>query len=245
MLLPSPNQVTAQSDMVSFLGTMFSGVEVIEGLDNRVPEPAGSDFIVVTPTTRQALGSNLEVWSDVVFTATISGNTLTVSAVSFGTIDLSNSNQPSLWGVGVADATPILSQVSGTPGGVGVYTLGGSAQTVSTPTTMAAGEIIVMRPMAITMQLDFHTANVTDAADMSAAFSVLFGTLQSTDAFRGYGHGVGPLYADDPHLAPFVNAEQEWEQRWVVNATVQAFQQVEWPQQFMSQVQVTFVRAGV
>ena len=243
-MLPSPNQYVIQEDLTSFLTTILPTFEAIEGLDNNVSEPMQGDFIVMTPTMRERLGTNVEMWADCAFEATISGNTLTVSQMLLGAIDLSNSNQPPIWGVGVTDATPIIAQVSGTPGGAGVYTLGGAAQTVSTPTLMAAGEIILAAPFAITIQLDFHTSNVTDAADAAATFKNLFGTLQSTDAFRSYGHGVGLLYCDGPHLAPFQNAEQQWEQRWVINATFEAYQQVVWAQQFMTQVTIKLVQAG-
>jgi len=61
------------------------------------------------------------------FTGSIAGNTLTVSAISAGT-----NLGPSIYitGSGVTLAM-ITAQTSGTTGGVGVYTINGSAQTVS------------------------------------------------------------------------------------------------------------------
>ena len=69
------------------------------------------------------------------FTATISGTTLTVTAVASGTIVTGM-----LLGTtgGVPAGTYITGFVSGTYGGVGIYTLGVSPGTFSTPTSMTA-----------------------------------------------------------------------------------------------------------
>jgi hypothetical protein len=52
-------------------------------------------------------------------TGVVSGNTLTVTAVGSGTVV----NGATISGTGVATGTQIVSQLSGTPGGIGVYTL--------------------------------------------------------------------------------------------------------------------------
>ena len=46
------------------LGIMPGGVEVISGLDNRVPEPVGADFIVMTPNLRMRLSTNHDSYID-------------------------------------------------------------------------------------------------------------------------------------------------------------------------------------
>jgi hypothetical protein len=65
---------------------------------------------------------------------------------------------------------------------------------------------------------------------------------------RGAGvHGVlqpdirrhTPLHADDPRQVPFISAEQQFENRWIVEALVQANQTVVVPLQFASAVTLT------
>ena len=45
-------------------------------------------------------------------------------------------------------------------------------------------------------------------------------------------NGVVPLYADDPRQMPFINAESQYEWRWVLEAKLQVNQAVQIPQQF-------------
>ena len=40
------------------LAVLPTGIEVIKGLDNRTPEPAGPDFVTMTPLMRERLGTN-------------------------------------------------------------------------------------------------------------------------------------------------------------------------------------------
>lgn len=73
------------------------------------------------------------------FTGTISATTLNVSAVASGTIV----QQQALSGSGVSAGTIINGQLTGTPGGIGTYTVSIS-QTVGSPTAMTTG------PLALT-----------------------------------------------------------------------------------------------
>jgi len=45
------------------LGVVPDGCEVFQGQNNRVPEPAGPLFIVMTPTNRQRLATNVDTWA--------------------------------------------------------------------------------------------------------------------------------------------------------------------------------------
>ena len=63
-------------------------------------------------------------------TGSISGNTLTVTAVSSGTIYAG----ATISGTGIATGTQIVSQVSGTTGGVGVYSVSIGEQTAASTT---------------------------------------------------------------------------------------------------------------
>lgn len=46
------------------LAVLPDGTEVIAGLDNRVPEPVGADFVVMTPVLRERLSTNVTTYSD-------------------------------------------------------------------------------------------------------------------------------------------------------------------------------------
>lgn len=46
------------------LSLVPDGVEVLRGLGNRVPEPPGDDFIVITPILRERLSTNVAAYRD-------------------------------------------------------------------------------------------------------------------------------------------------------------------------------------
>jgi len=230
MAVPVPNNSSLQTALRSFLLSVVpAGVEVIEGQDSRVSEPSSTDFIIMTPILRSRLETNFVAWADVAFTGSISGTTLTVSSMQFGTI-LPGST---LWGINVAAGTTIISG----PGGVGSYVVS-VAQSLA-PQTLAAGNITLAQPVQVTMQLDIHSANVADAADMAATISTLFRSEIGTNALEAVSLNFDPLYADEPRQVPFQNAEQQWESRWVVDAVMQTTQVVTWPMQFMGAASVT------
>ena len=75
------------------------------------------------------------------FTATGSGTSLTVSAVALGSIMVGDT----IAGTGIPTGTTIVSQASGTPGGVGVYVTSG-ATTASTSTVTRTPTIVLTSP---------------------------------------------------------------------------------------------------
>lgn len=234
MALPVPNQSSIQSAIVAFIASVLPGVQVIEGFDSRVPEPQGDDFVIMTVLFSTRLGTNITVNADVCFTGSISTSALTVSNVKFGTI-LPNS---SLWGAGVAPASMIVSQTLGSPlGGPGVYAI--TPPQVAGAETMAAGNIFITGPSRVRVQLDFHSATPGDSADMARTVSTLFRSEVATDAFDENIVGVSPLYADEPRQIAFVNAEQQYETTWIVDADFQVNAAIEWQQQFASALNVT------
>lgn len=231
----SPTQSQIQTALRSFLVTVLPvGVECIEGQDNRVPEPQGADFVVMTTIRRPRLETNIDTPADVVFTGAIAGTTLTVSAVEFGTIIVG----AQLFGAGIAPNTAITAQGSGR-GGTGTYTVAPS-QTVSSE-AMAAGTLAMMQPTEIVVQLDFHSANVSDSADMAQAVATAFRDEYAVNQFATSGFAVTPLYADDPRQVPFINAEQQYETRWIVDVHMQANQTVTVPQKFAGSAAVDVI----
>jgi len=230
---PVPNQSGVQAALRAFLLSVLpSGVEVIEGQDSRVPEPSGTDFVVMTTIRRDRIETNVDLWGDVKFTGSISGTTLTVTNVTFGQIAVGNT----LFGANIASGTVIQSFGTGT-GGTGTYTINNS-QTVSSQ-IMSCGVTNTTQPTRVTVQLDFHSANVSDSADMAETVSTLFRDYYALNFFLTSYSGIYPLYADDPKQIPMMNAEQQWETRWIVEAALQVNALMTPPQQYADSVVIT------
>ena len=99
--------------------------------------------------------------------------------------------------------------------------------------SLAAGSETVTQAFEVTFQLDFHSANVGDSSDAAVMVSTLFRDDIAVRAFADSGYPISPLYADDPKQMPFLNSEQEYETRWVLDAVLQVNAGVVWAQQFM------------
>ena len=54
-------------------------------------------------------------------------------------------------------------------------------------------------------------------------------------------NGVVPLYADDPRQTPFINSEQQYEWRWVIEVCLQVDQTVTVPQTYSDSATVDVV----
>jgi hypothetical protein len=241
MVAPSITESQLQTALRSaLLAILPAGTEVIEGQDSNVPEPQGVDFVVMTPIARERLDTNLIAYADCAFTGSASGTTLTVTAVHFGSIA---NGAPLYWPTLPYSGPTIAFQAGSGSGGVGQYTLSAPVNMASGP--MAAGQCIVTQPTKVTVQLDFHSANVGDSSDMAAAVTTLFRSEQATTAslFNSGSTGVWPLYADDAKQVPFQNAEQQYETMWTLDTCLQINQAINWPQQFATALQVRFFQA--
>lgn len=231
----TPTQSDAQAVLRSFLLLLApSGAEVILGQANRVPEPQGSQYVVMTPIRFQRGDTNLVGFDDVKLTGSIAGSVLTATAVTHGQIKAGRT----LFGVGVAATTLITGQLSGTPGGAGTYSLSNS-QTLASE-TLAAGALKLTQNAWITVQLDFHSAD-TSAGDMAQAFSTAFRDDYGVTFFRGINGAIFPISADNPKQMPFTNAEGQYEWRWVAEAEMQINQTIEVPQQFADAVNIGLI----
>ncbi len=218
-----PTQSNVLTALRAFLVSILpSGVAVIQGQQNRVPEPEGADFVVMTPILKARLETNSWSWADVAFTGSISGTTLTVTAVEFGTIRVG----ATLFGTNVASGTAISALGTGT-GAVGTYAVSAS-QTVSSA-TLACGASNIKQPTKIIIQLDVHGPS---SADNAQTISTLFRDDYAVQVFLASGYDVSPLYADDPKQIPFINGEQQVETRYVIDAVMQANEIVSPPQQY-------------
>ena len=237
-MIITPTQSNIQAAMVAFLGTILPDIEVVAGQDNRVPEPTQPDFIVMTPMRFERIATNLDVQEDCRITGSIFGLTLTVSAVAFGLV----TPGATLVGSGVLPGTLIVSQLSGGSGGIGTYQLSQLTGTIGSE-TMACGQASMTQEATVTVQLDFHSADLT-AGDMAEIFKTTFRSGFAVDFFGGLPaplNGASPLYAEDPRQVPFINENQQYEWRWVVDALLQVNQTVIVPEQYADSVSVNVI----
>lgn len=230
----SPTQSNLTAAIRSFLLEVLpAGTEVIAGVVNRVPEPRATNFVTMIPIRLERLRTNVDTMADCRFIGSIAALNLTVTAVTFGTIRVG----AIVNGTGVTAGTRVVSQTSGSPGGVGVYVVSAS-QTVASR-VLATGQREIEQGVKATVQLDFHTAGTT-AADLAQIVSTTlrdpFGVEQFANQTPNYG--VVPLYADDPRYIPFINEAQQYEWRWMLEACFQINQTVVVPQQYADGVVV-------
>jgi hypothetical protein len=160
-------------------------------------------------------------------TASIAGYQMTVSNVASGVLVPGGV----LSGSGVTGGTKITRQLSGTPGGIGVYTVAPSQTIVSE--TLAAGTGQLLQKAEWLVQVDIHGDPTTgNAANNAGILATSFRDYYATGFFDDLDVGVSPLYSEDPRLVPFSDAEQQVEERWVVELHLQVNLTVVVPQQF-------------
>lgn len=64
-IMVSPTEDEVMAALRAFiLSVLPDGVEVVQGQNNRVAEPAGPDFVVMTPSTRHRLSTNTDTWDE-------------------------------------------------------------------------------------------------------------------------------------------------------------------------------------
>jgi hypothetical protein len=236
----SPNEYDVHVALTNFLagiGLFVSApqtaIEIVLGQDNRVPEPVGPDFMEFWPLHRLRLSTNYDDFIDTFFTGSITATTLTVTAVAYGAIGVGSP----IFGPTVAAGTSVTALGTGT-GGVGTYTVSASQAVSSGP--LAAGLKSVEQDSTTTYQIDVHGPN---SADNAALITSLFRDQYGVDAFSA-ATGVSPLYADDPRQMAFINAEQQFEDRWIVDATMQVSQIITGiPQRFFTSAVISAISA--
>ncbi len=239
----SPGQdaiFTVLGDFV--LSVLPAGTVVQQGQANRVPEPPQVNFVVMWPLSFPRLGTNVDSFLDVAFQATIAGATMTVTEVfaippgkSIGlgvdpkTIDVGDT----VLGMGIAASTRVVAQVSGTPGGVGVYTVA-PAQALGSR-KLACGAQDIQQPADCVVQMDVHGPASLDNAQI---ISTLFRDAYAVNYFADHASGdsIVPLYNDDPRQMPFINGEQQYEDRYIVTVHMQVNQKIRVAQQFADQL---------
>jgi len=227
MVATTPNQSQEMTALRTFLLSVLpAGTDVVQGEINRVTETASPDFVVMTPIMRERISTNVVIYADCAFTGSIAGSALTISAVQLGTVTL----PAPLFGASIPLGTTILSQTSGTAGGVGVYAI--SAPLTVSSEQMAAGQVLVRQPSKVIIQLDIHSPGGGTAMDLVATVQAALHSDIVLDSFAASGFDVVPLYTENPSQSPFMNAQNQVELRWTMDVALQVNQSIEWPQQF-------------
>jgi len=213
---------------------LASGVEVVQGQDNRVPEPACADYVTMTPLRRPRMSTNVDDDEDVTFTGSIVGSTLTVTEVKGGDILIGSR----VWAPGVADGTVIVAPLTGS-GGLGTYAVV-PAQEVESQ-SMAAGRRLATESVQMAIQVDVYGPN---SGNFAQIVSAMFRDGYAVDQFAASSPAISPLYADDPRQLAFSDGEQQYENRWSIDVELQIDQTITVPQQFADTLKVNVVNAA-
>lgn len=231
-MILAPLQSDFLTALRSFILTILPGWDVILAQTNRTPPPKNPNYIVLSPLFRPRLSTNVDSYGDVAFTGSISGATLTVSAVAFGQIAAGQT----VFGLGIAAGTVITALGSGT-GGAGTYFVNNSQVIDSEP--MASGSGTKLQATRVDVQIDFHSATLSPPADAAQTFTTLFRDAYGVEQFHAVNPAVTPLYADEPRQMPFINDQSQVETRWIVTATFEVAETVsQIPQQFADQIDI-------
>lgn len=231
-MTPSITDSLVLQSLGTFLVSVLpAGTEVITAQVNKVPEPKGPNYVTMTPLLRPRIATNTDMLDDVAFTGSIAGAMLTVTAVSQGIIAVG----AVLLGSGLIAGTAITGLAGGT-GGVGAYTVAPS-QTAAVQ-QLAAGTMAIRQATKITIQLDVHGPS---GADNAQTISTLLRDEYAVDQFATYGPDIVPLFTSDPRQMAFINGEQQYEDRWMVEVELQANPIVTVSQQAAQELAVTVV----
>lgn len=238
---PSERQIWI-SLRAALLNILPDGTPVRQGQVNRVPEPSQSDFVVFWPINKTRLTTNMDEFIDAVFTGSIAATVMTITAKDAhysGYLEAGSG----VFGTGVTTGTKVVAQLSGTPGGIGTYTITPS-QTVASR-TLSAGVATLEQDTNFLVQLDVHGPN---SGDYSQAISTILRDQVGVDYFAAANVAQGldpniicPFYADDPRQGPFINEAQQYENRYIVEVRLQANQTLKVPLQFADALEITLL----
>lgn len=101
-----------------------------------------------------------------------------------------------------------------------------------------AGTESHMQPTKVTTQLNVFGPNSSDNAQ---TITTLFQSEWGFAVFTAQDDTIAPLTATDPRQVPFVNGEQQYETRWVVDLALQVNATVTTPQDFADELEVTII----
>lgn len=189
---------------------------VIQGIQNLAAMPLPG-FIVVQALDRHRLRTNIDTWDDTeqfvgTGSVTLNNLTLTVSGVTFGTLAV---GQPVIM-PGVTPGTTIAALGTGT-GGAGTYTLSAVATANESGVALSVppGTQTLEEGVEVRVQIDCYGPSACDWANILSA------TLRDPYGCTALAPTLTPLYADDARMMPLIDAEQQYEERWSLDACFQ------------------------
>ena len=87
----------------------------------------------------------------------------------------------------------------------------------------------------MTVQIDVHGPL---SGDNTQLISTLFRDPYAFDQFVSSGFDVTPLYMSDPRQLPFLNGEQQVEERWSIDAVIQCNPVITVSQQYFNKATI-------
>ena len=209
------------------LEVLEDGTDCIRAQVNRVPQPISADFVVMTPLRRERLATNIVADLDIIITGAITETTLTVETIANGTL----SPGQMIFAVTVEPGTRIVAQLDGETGGIGTYSI--TPEQIVEPVRMYAGLHNMLQKTEITLQLDVHGPNSASNAQIISTVA-RDGWVCEALAYSG----IQPLYAAEARQVAFINAESQFEDRYVVELCLQGNPTVGVAQQFADEVEI-------
>jgi hypothetical protein len=109
-----------------------------------------------------------------------------------------------------------------------------------TPTVsgVANAQTSITTGMRLDVQVDFYGPT---AGDQAAAVETVYRTSYTVEQFTPSVSGIAPLYCTDAHQAPLTNAEQQYEARWTLTASLEYNPVVYIPQQSATKIKVNIL----
>lgn len=105
---------------------------------------------------------------------------------------------------------------------------------LETPVATEQGDTTTLTgPKRIDVQLDFYGPKAGDQCQ------AVKGVYRSSYAPAQFPDGIKPLYCSDGHQAPLITAEQQYESRWTITASLQYNPAVSIPRQSATKLAVT------
>lgn len=95
-------------------------------------------------------------------------------------------------------------------------------------------------PMQYTVQLDIHGPASSDNAHI---IGTLFRSEVAVQHFKDADVDASPLFNTDPRQVPFTNGEQQVEDRWTMDLTMQVNSVITTEQQFADALDITVINA--
>jgi hypothetical protein len=184
---------------------------------------------VLTPLRRERLSTNRDTDFDLKVIGSIAGETMTVTT---GPALLAGY---ALYGPGVARGS-VITAAGPDPR---TYTVA-PPQSAPAGTVIYVGRHLMIQPVDFVFQVDVHgPASSSNVMALATTWRDDAGCQLLAAAAAPFE--MQPLYADDPHMAAFTNAEATWEDRWIVDLHLQVNTVVTLGQEFADELDLGLI----